>query len=102
MLKACGRAHVWSVHRSLPLAWKLADSKPTSLDSSRPGLAFLTQHLTVYYSPVLSACTMSIASMFTKAAGKRSREWEEENDPEELKLVIEAKDVRFLPASTSL
>ena len=45
---------------------------------------------------------MSIASMFTKAAGKRSREWEEENDPEELKLVNEAKDVRFLPVNTSL
>ena len=90
------------MHWSLPLAWKLADSKATSLDSSRPGPAFLIQCLTIHCSPRPSVRTMSIASMFTKAAGKRSREWEEENDPEELKLVIEAKDVRFLPAKTSL
>ena len=37
---------------------------------------------------------MSIASMFTKAAGKRSRDdWEEVEDVEELKSVIEAKEV---------
>ena len=39
---------------------------------------------------------MSIASMFTKEAGKRSRDdWEEVEDVEELKSVIEAKEVAF-------
>ena len=40
---------------------------------------------------------MSIAAAFTKAAGKRSRdEWEEVDDVEELKSLIEAKEVPVL------
>ncbi len=39
---------------------------------------------------------MSIATLFTKAADKRSRDdWEELDDVEELKSVIETKEVAF-------